>query len=224
MSDRRERRLQETRERIVTALETYLSQGRDDGISVDQLCELADVARQTFYNHFSGIEQLYMELTFVHIVARDTAQLEQAGNTAKTQFDLMDIYCQLGIVRASEWGWLEWNLLNYTMKVSFKMTQESADIVRDMIKVRNEILYGKAFPVGQLDNTYTADILGEFTKGVETGIVTFDSLKFLDFDKDGDINQLSIERSDAIEEMRKLLLELINKHTDAPQVIKAFKP
>lgn len=56
--DRRARRKQETRERIVdAAVELFVSQGYD-ATTVDQIAAAADVARGTFFNHFPGKEDV----------------------------------------------------------------------------------------------------------------------------------------------------------------------
>jgi TetR/AcrR family transcriptional regulator, cholesterol catabolism regulator len=56
--DRRARRKQETRERIVdAAVELFVSQGYD-ATTVDQIAAAADVARGTFFNYFPGKEDV----------------------------------------------------------------------------------------------------------------------------------------------------------------------
>jgi TetR/AcrR family transcriptional regulator, cholesterol catabolism regulator len=57
-SDRRTRRREQTRERIVdAAVELFVSQGYD-ATTVDQIAAAADVARGTFFNHFPCKEGL----------------------------------------------------------------------------------------------------------------------------------------------------------------------
>jgi len=56
--DRRARRKEQTRERIVdAAVELFIGQGYD-ATSVDQIAAAADVARGTFFNHFPGKEDV----------------------------------------------------------------------------------------------------------------------------------------------------------------------
>ncbi|MGY4647173.1 TetR/AcrR family transcriptional regulator [Mycobacterium sp. URHB0021] len=56
--DRRARRKQQTRERIVdAAIELFIAQGYD-ATTVDQIAAAADVARGTFFNHFPGKEDV----------------------------------------------------------------------------------------------------------------------------------------------------------------------
>lgn len=56
--DRRTRRKQQTRERIVdAAIELFIAQGYD-ATTVDQIAAAADVARGTFFNHFPGKEDV----------------------------------------------------------------------------------------------------------------------------------------------------------------------
>ena len=64
--DRRARRKQETRERIIDAAAVlFIVQGYD-ATTVDQISEAADVARGTFFNHFPGKE----DVTFAWIDRR----------------------------------------------------------------------------------------------------------------------------------------------------------
>jgi AcrR family transcriptional regulator len=55
---------EQTRERILEA--AFLLLGREDGRStrIDEICQKADVARGTFYNYFSSVEELLRALTF----------------------------------------------------------------------------------------------------------------------------------------------------------------
>ena len=56
--DRRARRKEQTRERIVdAAIELFIAQGYD-ATTVDQIAAAADVARGTFFNHFPGKEDV----------------------------------------------------------------------------------------------------------------------------------------------------------------------
>ncbi len=58
IGDRRARRRQQTRERIVdAAVELFVRQGYD-ATTVDQIATTADVARGTFFNHFPGKEDV----------------------------------------------------------------------------------------------------------------------------------------------------------------------
>jgi AcrR family transcriptional regulator len=77
LSERQSRRVQETKLRIVNAMRDFLSTAEKPDITVEQLCERADVARKTFYNHYENIAQLQMELVG-EFVLRDYHSREQA--------------------------------------------------------------------------------------------------------------------------------------------------
>lgn len=65
---RRERRKLEVQKRIAEAAMSLMEEKGCDGTTVEDICELADIARKTFYNHYSGkqelIQKLYDELLF----------------------------------------------------------------------------------------------------------------------------------------------------------------
>ncbi|ROR97961.1 AcrR family transcriptional regulator [Sinobacterium caligoides] len=216
MSDRRARRLQETHDRIVQALEDYLSAEMDTGITIDELCERADVARKTFYNHFSGLDQPYMELTLRHIVALDGQNSADAERQAQGLMERFDLFCRYGMRDAERWGWLHWNLLIYGLQATYKMDEESAAVVRTMIQARSEHLFGAAARSGELDGCYSAEVLGEFTKGIETGIAQDDALKYLQLPAGADIAALSSQRVDNYDEFRRMMLALLSKHMTPP--------
>ncbi|MBK8288809.1 MAG: TetR/AcrR family transcriptional regulator [Cellvibrionales bacterium] len=62
MSARRERRAQEVKARMVNAGIELLANRELDAFSIEEICELADVAKKTFYNYFSNKEALFADL------------------------------------------------------------------------------------------------------------------------------------------------------------------
>jgi len=62
MNTKNNRRAQETRQRIQTALTEMLKEQELDQISVSQLCKRADVNRSTFYAHYDDVLSLMEEI------------------------------------------------------------------------------------------------------------------------------------------------------------------
>src|SRR5262249_52174433 len=59
---RRVRRVREVHERIVTAaMELFASRGVES-VKVDEICEAADIAQKTFFNHFPSKQHLMREI------------------------------------------------------------------------------------------------------------------------------------------------------------------
>lgn len=83
-SSRYERRRQETADRIVSAAAALFGERGVEKTTIAHLCEEADVARQTFFNHFGSKQDLVNELTrrgrdyFVEFVE---AALRHPGST-----------------------------------------------------------------------------------------------------------------------------------------------
>lgn len=62
MNTKNNRRAQETRQRIQTALTDMLKEQELDQISISQLCKRADVNRSTFYAHYDDVLSLMEEI------------------------------------------------------------------------------------------------------------------------------------------------------------------
>ncbi len=81
---RRERRKREVRDRILEAAETLFEKQGPQATKVDEICELADVAQKTFFNHFATKQHLVSEIAASFLgrlfVALD--ELRQSEDTA----------------------------------------------------------------------------------------------------------------------------------------------
>jgi AcrR family transcriptional regulator len=64
-ANRRERRKLKTRARIVAAAGQLFGERGVRAVTVADICDQADIARQTFFNHFGGKEQLIGDLVAV---------------------------------------------------------------------------------------------------------------------------------------------------------------
>ena len=58
---RRERRKREVHDRILEAAVERFEQSGFEGTKVDEICEAADVAQKTFFNHFPTKQHLFRE-------------------------------------------------------------------------------------------------------------------------------------------------------------------
>jgi len=107
----RERRAR-TRARILA--ETFEIYGRETGLHcrVEEVCAAAGITRQTFYNHFSGMEELREALTYEvghHFLARVTAVLNTLPVGAERLATAVRYYLERG--RSDpRWAWSIVNL------------------------------------------------------------------------------------------------------------------
>lgn len=82
--DRRSRRRREIRERIVSAAEALFRQRGYRASTVAEICEQADVAYKTFFNHFPSKHEVLLEIeqrSLESLLAHFRAVLEQPGST-----------------------------------------------------------------------------------------------------------------------------------------------
>ena len=101
-----------TREKILEA--AFLLLGREDGRStrIDEICEEAKVARGTFYNYFSSVEELLSALTFeishdFNLAVRAVIRTVPAG-ALRSSFALR--YYMHRTREDPAWGWAMVNL------------------------------------------------------------------------------------------------------------------
>src|SRR5215831_15147935 len=83
---RRERRVREVHDRIITAaIERFTAHGVES-VKVDEICDAADIAQKTFFNHFPTKQHLLREIAegFLHALLEvlDAARRE-GGSTAQ---------------------------------------------------------------------------------------------------------------------------------------------
>jgi len=82
---RHDRRKQATRRRILEAAVACFAARGYDATTVAEICAGADVARQTFFNHFAAKRDLLVELleTGVDVLAADLAAAFEQGRTSR---------------------------------------------------------------------------------------------------------------------------------------------
>lgn len=61
-TSRRERRVREVHDRIVAAATERFAAHGVDAVKVDEICQVADVAQKTFFNHFPSKQHLMREI------------------------------------------------------------------------------------------------------------------------------------------------------------------
>ncbi len=88
---RRERRKREVRDRIVDAAVALFEKQGPQATKVDEICERADVAQKTFFNHFATKQHLVSEIatTFLESLFATLDELRQSAGSASerlTQF------------------------------------------------------------------------------------------------------------------------------------------
>jgi AcrR family transcriptional regulator len=87
---RRERRQLETRQRILTAAAELFGEQGVQATKVSDICENADIAHQTFFNHFRGKADLVRELVAAgcDFVAATAVEAQRDGETTGARIAL----------------------------------------------------------------------------------------------------------------------------------------
>jgi len=88
-TSRRERRVREVHDRILNAaMERFAAQGVES-VRVDEICEAADIAQKTFFNHFPTKQHLLREIAegFLHALLAILEAARREGGTTAQQLE-----------------------------------------------------------------------------------------------------------------------------------------
>jgi AcrR family transcriptional regulator len=86
---RRERRKREVRDRIVEAAVALFEKQGPQATKVDDICEVADVAQKTFFNHFATKQHLVSEIatTFLENLLATLDELRESNRSAADRIE-----------------------------------------------------------------------------------------------------------------------------------------
>jgi AcrR family transcriptional regulator len=99
---RADRRKREVRERIIeSAVELFLHQGVT-GTTIEDICERADVANRTFFNHFATRQDMMQALAEQRLAGLHEVVFE--GSTATTSTHLVSLFDKIAETMVSSGG------------------------------------------------------------------------------------------------------------------------
>lgn len=138
LSERQSRRVQETKLRIVNAMRDYLATSTSPAITVEELCERADVARKTFYNHYTSVNQLQMEL-LAEFVTIEYQSREYANAVPGNYAERYGHYVAYALARQQFELDNYWrNILQVGIEAYYQQSEESAKM---LCSIRQSFLY-----------------------------------------------------------------------------------
>ncbi len=85
----RERRVREVHDRIVAAATEQLAARGVESVKVDEICDAADIAQKTFFNHFPTKQHLLREIAegFLHDLLAILEMARRGGGTTAQQLE-----------------------------------------------------------------------------------------------------------------------------------------
>ena len=191
---RHDRRKQETRDRIrEAAVELFAEQGYE-ATKVAEICEGADVARQTFFNHFPAKSDLLRDLFQVGIDLH-TAQMDAACERGKTTRERIALFFGDVLAAAISVGPFNRELVAHILQASHDtMTVEQ----RRRISDASLTLVQRGLELGDVTRLHEPEVLAELLEGALMALMGDWGARD-DFDPARRASQLAALVADALE-------------------------
>jgi AcrR family transcriptional regulator len=160
-ANRHERRRQETADRILEAAATLFGERGVAATTVADICERADVARQTFFNHFETKQEVAQALArrghgFL-LEALEQAQREERTTEQRIAYVLRQIHTS-----ASAVGPMHQDLVSEVMRAAFDAT-DPTDVSASQRAVEKLLRAGRAR--GEVSRAHALEDQGRLVLG-----------------------------------------------------------
>ncbi|TNF33143.1 MAG: TetR/AcrR family transcriptional regulator [Gammaproteobacteria bacterium] len=169
---RRERRKQEIRGRILQVATGLLSEKPFESITIEELCEKADVARKTFYNHFPSKQDLIESVSRELLVTASERNLAMSLRLHSTTRQRLDDFITRQVVSRAGNDILEHNLVRHAMLDLSSHSQNSRDTLESNIALY-ERLFDEGKKLGDVNPGYSSRFLAEMTAGAINTAATY---------------------------------------------------
>lgn len=159
---RRERRKREVRERIIESAVALIDEKGFEATMVSAVCERADVAQKTFFNHFASKQYLLREVA--RVKTDDLlAEVESARNAGATAEERIERFFQILADRIEEAGPLRRELLTELVHLAHE-TGDGTIQARSLQGAFRALLRegAKSKVTGLAIDTFTEIVLGTF--------------------------------------------------------------
>ena len=162
-SSRRERRKQEFREKIMEAAIQLFEKHGCEPVTLEDICELADVSRPTFYSYYASKQELVHALgekLWLRVAADLTTEsLAKSDSTRK----YIETFFKVVAKELSKYSSLERELIRQSM-VSDPRESSHMNIMKELINMFAHV-YSEGRKRGDVANLYPVDFLAEMTMG-----------------------------------------------------------
>ena len=158
---RHDRRKQETRDRIrEAAVDLFASQGYE-GTKVAEICEQADVARQTFFNHFPAKRDLLAELFDIGVDFMEAMMDAVCERGATTRERLSLFFCDI-VGAAVDVGPFNRDLVAHVVQASddeqrIEQAQQISNVFLTLVR--------RGLETGDVTRRHAPEVLAEMTEG-----------------------------------------------------------
>ncbi|CAH0993106.1 hypothetical protein SIN8267_03245 [Sinobacterium norvegicum] len=167
---RRERRKLEVQAKITEAAAALFARSGCDDITVEEICEQADVARKTFYNYFQSKQQLIHFLSQSVLTDEPRQTMDEAIATFATTAERLGYFFSHMRTKLVEYRELERTLILHSM---FQLS-ENASSGGSQIMAQNSVileLYQQGLVLGDINTDFAIDFLAEITVGSINSII-----------------------------------------------------
>ena len=157
---RRERRKQEVHGRILDAAVELFESNGFEGTTVDRICERADVAQKTFFNHFPTKQHLIRELAH-GIVDEFHAQIEAARKLEGTTAERIDHFFERSRENVHNFARVSRELVLEVISVSHIDPEETRKVHAEFAALLSDGVVR-----GEVTDRYSVEFLAEMAIGL----------------------------------------------------------
>jgi AcrR family transcriptional regulator len=159
---RRDRRKLEVRTRILDAAAALFEEQGFDGTKVSDICERADVAHKTFFNHFQSKQRMLQSLAS-HLIDQLVADIESACRQGRSTKERLRHFFTHVASRAEEAGPMHRELLTELVHTVHVSAPKSADAHKLHVAFGEIIRVGLA--AGEVTRRHDAETLTRMILG-----------------------------------------------------------
>jgi AcrR family transcriptional regulator len=167
---RRERRKQEVRGRITEAAISLFAERGCELTTVEDICELAEVARKTFYNYFSSKQQLIRELSESLLYDETLNLVDLAIEKRATTRERIRFFCAQVSRNLERYENLERSLIHQTL-LDLSSEDSRAGQQLGLLNEAFTRLIAEGRELGDVNPNHTVAFLGEMAVGAMNAVI-----------------------------------------------------